>query len=154
MLSPPLPQAWGNSGNWLLDLPPQPTSGPPLIEQVEANFQARQQMEASGQTPPPLTWGTSVAAYGIDGNQTFAGAGVQAGQMIQQMAQFAILPLKFLQGIGQVAMLAGAFMSAVQGNYLDAAFDVAFVMNPCGLLTKALAAYGLYNNVVYPPFSR
>jgi hypothetical protein len=47
-----------------------------------------------GQNPPPLMWGNSVPAYGMDGNQTAAGAMYQAGQLTNNMMGFASLPFR------------------------------------------------------------
>jgi hypothetical protein len=51
-------------------------------------------MAAMGQNPPPLMWGNSVPAYGMDGNQTAAGAMYQAGQLTNNMMGFASLPFR------------------------------------------------------------
>jgi RHS repeat-associated protein len=77
---------WRNTGNALNNIPPLPTSGPPLDLQVDTMMQQRARMAAMGQNPPPLMWGNSVPAYGSDGNQTFAGAMGQGGQAIVNMS--------------------------------------------------------------------
>jgi hypothetical protein len=84
-------------------------------------------MEAQGRTPPPLMWGTSVPAYGSDGNQTTAGAMCQAGKQIQQMTQGAMQNLAFLPGVGVLPIAVNGFMDIAQGNYWSAALSFGVV---------------------------
>ena len=144
---PPPPQAWGKSGNWLLDLPPQPVSGPPLIESTEAMLKSREQALANGQTPPPLTAG-SAPVYGSDGNRTAQQALGEAAQLsVTMLSQYSgpVLGLGFNAAMTLGSVINGDAAGVVQfgGQLAMNALEIAALVNPCGLAAKGLAAYGV-----------
>ncbi len=144
--APPPPP--GKTGNWLLDLPPQPISGPGLIEQVEGKLRRNAQYEAMGQTPSPLTGG-ALPAYG-NGNQTAGQAFADGLTLATQMLSTSAGPLSL--GFN-LAMTVG---SAVNGNGQDAlsyaaqsyinALEFASILNPCSAAAKALSLYSFTQN--------
>ena len=143
---PPPPPTWGKSGNWLLDLPPQPVSGPPLIESTEAMLKSRDQALANGQTPPPLTAG-SAPVYGSDGNKTAQQALGEAAQLsVTMLSQYSgpVLGLGFNAAMTLGSVINGDAAGVVQfgGQAAMNVLEIAALLNPCGLAAKGLAAYG------------
>src|SRR5579875_2977405 len=139
--------SWGKSGNWLLDLPPQPVSGPPLIESTEAMLKSREQALANGQTPPPLTAG-SAPVYGSDGNRTAQQALGEAAQLsVTMLSQYSgpVLGLGFNAAMTLGSVINGDASGVVQfgGQLAMNALEIAALVNPCGLAAKGLAAYGV-----------
>ncbi len=146
---PPPPPPSSSDGHWtLFSLPPQPQSGPDLVDQVEGKLRRNQQYEAMGQTPPPLTAGAS-PAYG-NGNQTAGQAFADALSLSTQMLSTSAGPLS----LGFNLAMAGG--SLYNGNVQDAltygsqayinALEFMALLNPCGAAAKALALYDLTVN--------
>lgn len=143
---PSPPPTRGNTGNMLWDTPPQPVSGPPLLEQVEGNLKRRSQLEAMGETPPPLTAGSS-PVHGSDGNRTAQQGLAQSLDLsVTMLSQYSgpVLGLGFNAAMFAGSVGNGDASGVVQfgGQLAMNTIEIAALLNPCGLAAKGLAAYG------------
>jgi RHS repeat-associated protein len=115
------PSGPGMTTNFFAAIPPRPVPGPGSIEQTEAMMAARSRMMGQGQMPRPRMYGTSVPAYGSTGNQTFAGAMVEAGYEIKDMMHQVAGTLAFGPGpIGPAMAAINASTYLLEGNPKEA----------------------------------
>jgi len=115
------------TGEGITSLPIRESGGDAGL-QVDAMMETRARAAAAGRPVPPLTMG-DVPVYGLDGNQTAAGAMVQAGQLTMKMNFTVAAGLVAGATVFPLIAIEGASMFAVGGAAVDAFYNAQAASN-------------------------